>query len=202
MIGHIIQTVNGTLSSSVCKRLVVLAQEVPDDGVILDLYCGEGRSTVVMATALAVHAGNVKIVALDTHITDPLSMTPYEDGTMARFYAHLRRFNITNRVIPLTTVAENIPYLLNRRSINLVVIQAPACAFVVEDAFETCIEVAQYVVRKLGRIVLIRPAHIETNVFRGFISDRFNRDFNLIEEKNGLIIYEASGAQNDGRSNY
>ena len=120
----LLSATDGSLSSAACQLLYTMAQQVPEDGVIFDLYSGEGRSTIAMAMGLE-SAGStligVRIVSMDTHITNIASSSPYEDGTILKFLGTLRKFRVINRVSALVGT-ENLLNIFNKRSANLVVI--------------------------------------------------------------------------------
>ena len=88
MLDRILSTIDGNLSKDACKALISLALQVPEDGTILDLNCGAGRSTVLMALANEQAQRNVTVVSMDSHITNPLSATPYQEGNIMRYLKH------------------------------------------------------------------------------------------------------------------
>ena len=147
MIDDVRRNVPGALSDDACRILYNLIEhDLPKDGVILDLNCGEGRSTIVAARALNMtDKPEAQILALDTHITDPRSGTPHEDGTLMPFLRYLRMFKVMARVFPLVAPPSAVSRLLNKKCANIVLVQNPSSAVIAE---------AQFAIRKGGHIVV------------------------------------------------
>lgn len=194
----LLNATDGSLSADACLFLFTMAQQIPEDGVIFDMYSGEGRSTIAMAMGLEAGGSTlagVRIVSMDTHITNPMSMTPYEDGTILKFLGALRKFRVINRVSALIGT-ENLLNIFNKRSANLVVIQSPSCPVALEDVMATSILHAQGVIRRNGHIVVVRPRGISVEDFRRFVAARFGEGFTRVENGiiDNLIVYIARGA--------
>lgn len=191
----ILNAAQGSLSEVACQTLYSLAQQVPEDGVIFDLYSGEGRSTIAMALGLE-QAGSmlagVRIVSMDTHVINPTSTTPYADGTILKFLDTLRRFRVIHRVSAMVGT-ENMLTVFNKRSANLVVLQSPSCQVAVEDVLETSIQHAQGIIRKNGHIVTVRPPGVSDTQFVRFVSARFGDGFSKVASKDpALLIYRSA----------
>lgn len=174
MISNVIARVNGNLKPETCEVLAKLAGSVPSGGTILDLNCGEGRSTICMALALRQVSKEATILAIDSHITDPISETPYQDGTVMRFLLNLRKFEVMQQVVPVVAPAYNLGFI-NKRSANLVIIQSPATSRSAwnEDALEQSMAIAKYALRKGGIIAACCPADVHWTAFLSFTKRHF-----------------------------
>lgn len=159
MIADVVRNVPGTLSSDACRILYNLIDEtLPKDGVILDLNCGCGRSTIIAAKALGMaDKPEAQILALDTHVTDPTSSTPHEDGTLIPFLRYLRMFKAMSRVYPLLAPASAVSKLLNKKCANIVTIQ-----YMGGNGVTQLIREAQFAIRKGGRIILFGDCMMDT----------------------------------------
>ena len=193
---RILSQVGGQVSRKALMLLTALAKDLPEDGAALDLYCGEGRSTIALATALeASENAGATVLAVDTHITNPLSQNPHEDGTIQQFFRHLRRFKVLHRVIPVMASVSVTRTIFNKRSFNLVVVQTPAHG--IEDALAEGIDIAQYAVRVHGKIAVLRPVGLDMQTFRRFIEPKFGPEFvldMLADEE--TAIYQFTGDKN------
>ena len=191
LLDTILSKVSGNLSRSVCDELTARAAQVPDDGLILDLCPGAGRSTVVLAASLeAEENGSAKVLAVDTHVTNPLSSTPQEEGTLCAFLQNLRAFRLLHRVTPIIDSIGIVPQIFNKRSANLVVVQVPNTTFNIEDSLAQAVEVAQFAVRKNGKIVVVCPAGIAPENFRRFVASRFTEGFECRGNAGDCLTFE------------
>jgi hypothetical protein len=186
----LINIAGGTLSPESCQRLFNLAKDVPEDGVIFDVYAGEGRSTI--ALALGLEDGEhvpARIVSLDTHVTNPMSSTPHEDGTILKFLGHLRRFRVAHRVYTMVA-PDNALSIFNKRSANLIVIQAPTYPVSIDNVMDKAIETAKEIIRRNGRIALACPQGVSQAEFLRFVDCHFISGFRGLVTKGDLLIYE------------
>lgn len=191
----ILSKVPGSISRETCEVLTERAAAVPDDGLILDLCPGAGRSTVVLSTSLETEENtSAKVLAVDTHITNPLSSTPQEDGTLGQFFHNLRQFRVLHRVTPIVDSIGVIPQIFNKRSANLVVVQCPLAILNVDDTMHLAIEVAQFSVRKNGKIIVICPGSVDFSDFSRFVSSRFTEGFDLVSKTDQVLVYEFTEA--------
>jgi hypothetical protein len=157
---NVLSWTQGTLSGNACELLAKFATEIPSNGVILDLNCGSGRSTVVMALALqTVKRGDAAILAVDSHITNPLSENPYKEGSIMMLLESLRHFKVANRVIPIVSPLHQADKLIDKRSANLIVVQSPVTILSSfnEDAVVGGIQLAKYAIRRGGIILVCCP---------------------------------------------
>jgi len=184
--------VGGAIPQDVCEILAQQACTVPKDGVILDLECGEGRSTLSMALALdSTERDGIKIIAVDTHITNPRSTSPYEDGTIMRFLRHLQSYGVMHRVVPVLMPSCSVIQVLSKRCANMVVVQAPENHADL-SAIGQGIETAKDAVRRGGRLVVCRP-NIPARNFTQFVAGCLpGSEFTLIFENPGIVVYEHS----------
>ena len=168
----ILNWISGSLAPEDCQTLSRMAADVPANGSILDLNCGNGLSTVFMALALRT---NVIITAIDSHITNPLSDNPYKEGSLMAFLGALRRFKVAGRVIPIVAPTHVVDRVLNKRSANLIVVQSPAVITPAlnEDVMVHSIELAKYAIRRGGIIVVCCPNPVYRPVFDRMIDQQF-----------------------------
>ena len=148
IIADVTRNVPGSLSTEACRVLYNLVEEgLPKDGVILDLNCGHGRSTVIAAKALT-DKPDAQILAVDTHITDPNSNTPHKDGSLLPFLQYLRMFKVSARVFPLVAPTSTVSRLLNKKCANMVIVQLGAHNLL------PLVRDAQFAIRKGGKIII------------------------------------------------
>lgn len=184
--------VSGAIPQDVCEQLAQQACIVPKDGVILDIECGEGRSTLSMALALdSTERDGIKIIAVDTHVTNPRSTAPYEDGTIMRFLKHLQTYGVMHRVVPVLMPSSSVIQVLSKRCANMVVVQAPENHSDL-SAIGQNLETAKDAVRRGGKIVVCRP-HMPARNFAQFVAGCLpSSEFTLIFESAGAVVYEYS----------
>jgi hypothetical protein len=168
----ILNWISGSLAPEDCQTLSELAADIPANGSILDLNCGRGRSTIFMALALRT---NVTITAIDSHITNPLSDSPYQEGSLLAFLGILRRCKVACRVIPIVAPVHMVDKVVNKRSHNLVVVQSPATITpsLNEDVMVRSIELAKYAIRRGGVVVVCCPNPVYRPVFDRMIDQQF-----------------------------
>jgi hypothetical protein len=186
----LINIAGGTLSQASCQQLFDLARAIPEDGVIFDMYAGEGRSTI--ALALGLEDGEhiqARIVSLDTHVTNPRSTTPHEDGTILKFLGHLRHFRVSHRVYTMVA-PDNALSIFNRRSANLIVIQAPTCPVSIDSVLDKAIEMAKEIIRRNGHIAIACPPGVSRADFFRFVDYRFVSGFRALVTEGDLLVYE------------
>jgi ribosomal protein L36 len=186
----LINIAGGTLSQASCQQLFDLAKAVPEDGVIFDVYAGEGRSTIALALGLedGEHV-QARIVTIDTHVTNPMSTTPHEDGTILKFLGHLRRFRVAHRVYTMVA-PDNALTIFNKRSANLIVLQAPTCQVSIDNVFDKTIDTAKEIIRRNGRIAVACPPGVSTQDFFRFVDCRFVIGFRALATGGDLLVYE------------
>lgn len=193
MIDNILRHVPGTLSAASCQILYKLVKSVPKDGLILDLSPGEGRSTVVMGAALEFYEKeDAAVVAVDSHITNPASDRPFEEGTLMRMLTHLRTFRVLKRVIPLVKGPQAVSLLLNKRAVALAVVQVPTAHVDFRQALETGIGEAQFAIRKGGKIVVVCSNDVNRDVFVKVTDKLFAADFKLSASHDYLRVFEST----------
>jgi hypothetical protein len=177
MITTILSQVDGHLAGTACRILWELATELPLGAMILDLNCGEGRSTVTLALAVKKAANEATILAADSHITDPWSATSMQDGNMMRFLLNLQRFQVAQCVVPIVAPIYKLGFI-NKRSANLIVIQSPTTvrSLYNEDAMSYCVSVAKKAVRKGGLIVVCCPGEMHHQAFQSFVTREFPKE--------------------------
>lgn len=196
MIDNILRHVPGTLSAASCLTLCKLVKGVAKDSLILDLSPGEGRSTVVLGTAVEWYdKAEAAIVAVDSHITNPASDRPFEEGTLMRMLTHLRTFRVLKRVIPLVKGPGAVSLLLNKKSVNLAVVQVPTAHVDFRQALETGIGEAQFAIRKGGKIVVICSNDVNRGDFEKVTDTLFAADFKLSASHDFLRVFESIGAK-------
>lgn len=153
----IISQVQGTLTLSACEHIYHHTKDVPDKGVILDLCCGVGRSTVLLGMGLGDNGiAQPRIISVDTHVTNPLSTAPYSEGTLMSFLHNVRHWNLQDVVCPVISPPDAVHTLVNKRSINMAVVQSPVtqqhefCG----DALVDNLQLALHCMRQKGHIVV------------------------------------------------
>ena len=177
--------ITGNISADDCEILSQLAADIPTNGSILDLNCGNGLSTVVKARTLRT---GVTITAIDSHITNPLADNPYKEGSIMAFLGALRRFKIAGRVIPIVAPTHMVDRVLNKRSANLIVVQSPASITPAlnEDVMVRSIELAKYAIRRGGVIVVCCPNPIYRPMFDRMVDQQF-RGMDQVCASAGLV---------------
>jgi hypothetical protein len=189
VIDQILLQINGTLPGESCGDIMECASRLPDNAVVYDLNCYEGRSSIAAAYGLELaEASNALVLSFDTHVTDALSDTPYRDGTIMSFLNHLRNFKLIHRVVPVLSSPATIEQAFNKRAANLVIVQSYDY-FDVSGAFDAAIQAAKYAIRKGGLIALCCPASIPRESFKTFVDSRFNDDFDIVLDKPRFILY-------------
>lgn len=192
----IIRMVSGRLSRPLCDLLYGLAGEVPDDGVILDLYCGEGLFTLVLAAGLKDRGKTqASIVALDTHILKPLSATPHEDGTLLTLMKNLHRARVLQNVVPIVASATLFDKLTNKRSANLVVIQSPVINSTLNGELHSSLSVAKQAIRNGGKIVIFNSHRHPPKDFFQFVNQYFITGFDCIMSTPEVLVYEHTNSK-------
>jgi hypothetical protein len=189
-IQDIVRQVRGTLSLEACTLLDELVKNVPTDGMILDFCPGGGLSTVVMAVAVQRYERQARIVAIDSHITNPLASKPVEEGTLLPFLSSLRTFRCADVVTPILGVPASMDALLRKNTANMVMIQIPPTHVDPVRALETSVQIAQYAIRRGGKIVAYCP-FLASNVFSASLERLFGHDYAEVPGKAGLRIFES-----------
>jgi hypothetical protein len=180
--------VGGTLSQQGCETIAKAALTVPDEGVILDINCGEGRSTLSMALALdTVERDGVSILAIDTHVIDPKSSTPHEDGTILKFLKNLRNYRALHRVVPMVMPVSKVRQVLNRKCANMVIIQAPVSDL---TSISQDIEIAKFALRAKGIIVVCLQGPNAT-IWDGLRLVLPETEYTMLHNSRDLRIYES-----------
>lgn len=161
----VLSRISGTLSMDVCNVLAQHAVSVPADGMILDLNCGEGRSTVAMALALQRMSRTATVLAVDTHIRHILSENPYKEGTILELLEALRYFQVGEHVVPIVASTDKLRSFINKRSANMIVVQSPSTLTTAfnEDALAQSLEIAQYAIRRGGMVFVACPNPVYRN---------------------------------------
>jgi hypothetical protein len=118
-----------------------------------------------------------QVIALDGHIRNIYSETPYQEGTALRFLTSLHRFQVIDKVIPVIADPQWATKILNKRCANLVVAQSPETRQVYnEDALKASIYIGQYALRKEGKIIVCCPAEPYLGQFETLLSQCFPTD--------------------------
>lgn len=172
--------VSGNISQDVCEILADLTEKVPDNGVILDLNCGKGRSTLSMSMALSERGNqNISILAVDTHVINPLSNSPLQDGSILKFLDNLVVYNSMRRVVPMIMPVPKVLEVLNRKCANLVVVQSYSSDV---TSLNQYIDVAKFALRAKGTIAVCNP--VDNLNFPEAI-------FKITYQSKGLLVYES-----------
>jgi hypothetical protein len=191
MLDCILSKVGGSITRVGLQELVLRANEVPEVGLVLDLSPGEGRSSIAIATALEECDNNsAKVISVDTHVTNPLSKTAQEEGTLALFFRHAREFRVLHRITTIVDSIGVIPQIFNKRSANLVVVQVSALTLNIEDGLDLAIKVAQFAVRRSGRIIIIAPPQADPSGFSRFVASRFTEGFKALADTSEYKVFE------------
>lgn len=192
IVADVVRNVQGNIGLDACRILFNMVDDIPKDGVILDICSGYGRSTIVMAKALETWGKTeASIISVDSHITDPLSERAYEKGSLLPFLAHLRRFKVMSRVSPLLIGAHAISKILNKKSANLVVVQTPVVHSNFEAVLSLGIQQAQFAIRKDGRITVVCNNEADLASFERITDQLFDpKDFEFKTNTPFLRGYE------------
>lgn len=168
MIEDITRLVPGQLSKELCATISILAKDVPSNGLILDLNNGAGRSTLSICWGADPSAS---VVCVDTHITNPTSSAPIEEGTLATFFKNLREFRCLGKVIPMISPISVVKTVFNKRSANLVIAQVPERHIDPVQVLRDIALVSQHVLRKGGRMLVIYPPTLSARAGMVFQSE-------------------------------
>lgn len=189
MLQDVLRQVPGNLSADACRVLYnLIEQDLPKDGVILHLNCGQGRGTVVAGKALEMtDKPDATILAVDTHITNPLSNKPHETGSLLPFLSYLRMFKVMGRVMPLVSGVSAVTKLLNKKSANMVIVQVPMDHVDFGDALRAAIEAAQFAIRTSGQIIVFGSESEIENI----TDERFKSGFKLTTKVPFARVYTA-----------
>jgi hypothetical protein len=132
---------------------------------------------------------DAKIIAVDTHITDLRSASPYEDGTIMKFLRHLQHYKAMSRVVPMLMPTGSVLQVLSKRCANLVVVQAPVYHGDL-SAIGQGVSVAMDAVRRGGKIAVCRPRTPALN-FSSFVAGCLpGAEFNQVLDHPGIVVYE------------
>lgn len=174
-ITDITRNVRGTLSQESCALLQSLAQGLPENGAVLDVYPGDGLSTVSMVLGLAEDRNGVRIYALDPALPTGL-------------LSSLKMFQCREVVTPIMGYPEVAVALMNKRSMNLVVVQSPAEHVDPRSALVESITTAKYTVRKNGRVVISIPETVPVD----WVRKQFPAEFVIMEGlgSDSLVVFE------------
>jgi hypothetical protein len=194
--------VSGKLSTDTCKLLTDLVADLPDAGVALDLYCGEGLSTVVLAHSMDYYGkSQATVIAVDTHVTNPISDTPHEDGSVMKHLKNLRSQRVLHRVTPIVASVSLVARLPNKRSVNLVVVQVPANSATMMDSLLPEVQLGQEVIRNGGKIVVCCPNPALQRDFGESVGRCFlSKDFKLVIDQPDVKVYECEVKKNGSRA--
>lgn len=182
--------VQGPLGAEVCQILHRYARDVPEDGTILDLNCGYGRSSISLALGLVEgNKDSVSIVSWDPHLVSSDEIDA-KDGTLTAFVRNLRLFNVQHKVIPVIHSVRTIPSVLCKKSAHLVVAQVDTKRLSFSDSLGSVSDIAQHLVRKNGKIILVchNPADEET--FRAMSEAVFGKDYKLVQDFGLVRVFE------------
>lgn len=191
MNSEVMNYTQGTLSLGDCELLAQLASDVPSNGTILDLNCGNGRSTITMALALRENKrGTATIIAVDSHITNPLSINPYKEGSIMTLLESLRHFQVSSWVIPVISPVHTLSRLVDKRSANMVVIQSPATmmASFSEDVMIASMELSKDAIRRGGSILVCCPNPVYRPQFDRLLTQQFNGMPRVVTGKPSEIV--------------
>lgn len=184
MLSDILRNVRGNLSEDQCNLLARLVEDLSPGETILDLYPGEGKSTVVLSSALGTKRG--KIYSIDTHILNPRSDRGVEEGSLKTFLANLRTFRAGASVIPIIASVDAVSGLLNKKSVNLVVVQIPTEHIDAGGLLRACIQTGQYTLRKGGKIAVLMPPGTD----HAGVLLQFKGSFTLRHECPGMLVFQ------------
>lgn len=186
MLTDILRIVNGQLSVAHGTLLEKLIKEMPSGGSVLDLYPGEGRSTIIMASTMERLKKSGRIFAVDTHITNPRSDRGIEEGTLGPFMINLRSFKCSGRVTPIIGSAGDLDGLLNKKSVNLCCIQIPDNHTDPQALLNQLIGIAKNVIRKGGQIAVASQLKLH--------GKEFGADYSTSHKLDGLVVFKNNGA--------
>jgi SAM-dependent methyltransferase len=195
MLNTILANVNGSLTIQVCEVLAKHASKVPSSGAVLDLNCGEGRSTFVLAAALEARGKDTTVIAVDTHIRNPFSETPFQEGSVLRFLTAAQRLRLAHRIVPIVAPVDMAGRVVGKRCANLVVVQSPESVFTKfsEDALSASLEIAKEAVRKQGVIIVCCPNVTYQGDFAAVVNRHFSdNDFSRTTNLPDIKIFEVS----------
>jgi hypothetical protein len=194
MLNVILANVGGSISKPVCEVLEKLVSKVPSNGAVLDINCGEGRSTLVLAAALEARGKDAPVMAVDTHITNPFSDTPYQEGTVLKFLVNARRFHLAHKVVPLICAVDVAGRVLGKRAANLVVIQSPMTVHSVfsADAVTQAIGIGKAALRSNGAIAVVCPNPACRDEFNTIASSQFRKGYTRIVDDEDIKVFETS----------
>lgn len=175
MLHKIITQTDGNLTAKSCQCVIDTVGKLPPCSSILDLNCGSGRSSVLLAHALDLHNNEGSLVlSVDSHIVNPLAERPFIEGTISNLLSVLCLFNALHRVVPVITPIHNIGRIVSKRSANLVVVQAPS-----KEVFVPAIQTAIYAIRKNGIIIISQPNSISRQLLKNFKLDLDLQDLHV-----------------------
>lgn len=195
--------VQGPLSAEGCALLYRYAQDVPDDGIILDLNCGHGRSSISLGLGLTeAKKDGTSIVSWDPHITDSADLNATKDGTLTAFIRNLRLFNVHHKVIPVIQSIRTVSNLLSKKSAHLVIAQIATNRVSFADSMVSVVEIAQHAVRKNGKIVLVCHNRADETVFNELGGSLFGEDFMLVDQTGLIRVYQYTGNSVDTSSGF
>lgn len=191
MLDVILANVTGSIPRHVCEVLEKLASRVPSNGAILDLNCGEGRSTMIMALALEAKSKDCLVMAVDTHIQNPFSETPYQEGSALNFLTNTRRFRLAHRIVPIICPVDMAGRVVGKRCANLIVVQSPGTIHgpYAEDSLCQSIEVAKGAARRGAVVAIICPNAAYQRQFDTLV-DRQCSSFEQISNTPEIKVFE------------
>ncbi len=91
---------HATLTSGKANLLFELSKAIPQNGIILEVGSRRGGSAIIMAMGLK-SVKQAKIYAIDPHTCKTKDSDGKEVFTLKIFTRNLRKFNVSNRVMPV-----------------------------------------------------------------------------------------------------
>lgn len=157
VLADVVNMVSGDIPLEQCEALYDIARELPEEAVILDLFPGRGRSSIVSALGMRDANLNGSLFALDPHL-------PYKDGSLGPFLESINRYSLAGAIVPIIGQLSAVTKVLNKKSANLVIVQVPKHAGFIDDFLSSSLEAARYVLRVKGRIIFFfhEPSIAET----------------------------------------
>jgi len=187
---NIRRQISGSLSTDTCAVVFDLIENLPKDGVILDLNHSTGLSTVVLAKALiGWQKEDAYIIAIDPHISKPGADNPYVEGTLGSFLKNLRLFDVSHCVVPIVANITTITQIFNKKNADFVVVQIPDNSVGVRASLEKAVHIAQFSIRKGGIIVVLCPTDTVRIDFEKVTDEMFKESYKSLVMEDFVRAY-------------
>lgn len=167
----IISMVGGRLIAEDCLFLTDLAKDIKSDGVIMDINCGSGLSTLFLGFGAKECGG--RVIAIDPQIRG-------QEITYTKFYKALTRYGVTPFVTPIVAAQDAVLRLFAKRSADLVVAQCINDDLRREE-LEEVVDVATHSIRRKGTVVIFCPNDTCRELFDKVLDTKMQEGFNEIK---------------------